>query len=97
MEPVQQAPQPTNPMPPQAPMGTKSGMGKTWLIVIILVILALLAFLFFRGPNYKGTIGNDSLADKNSTELSQLEQENNAEDFSAIDSDFGADVNAAVK
>jgi hypothetical protein len=80
---------------------------KTIIIILIVLVLVLVGYLALQGLT--GTTGENTIDNNTSpstayeqatttdTQLTALEEENNAQDFSSIESDFGAEVNAAAQ
>lgn len=89
--------EPQQPINPTEQTVTKSGMSKVLLIIIILALIAVVAYMLFSNKT-EAPATSDALANQQAaSELSQIEQENNNEDFSQIEADFGAEVNAAAQ
>lgn len=73
-------------------------------IIIAIVVLAILAGLGYYMLKGQSTVAPESETQVQSsqttsteTELNQLEAENNNVDFTQVDTDFGAEVNAAAQ
>jgi hypothetical protein len=94
--------QPTNPTSgTPAPVPAKSNMGKIIALVVGLIIIIILAFFLFKGSPTSAPTDSDTLSNQSETanqdELSQIEQENENQDFSEIEADFSSEVNAAAQ
>jgi uncharacterized protein HemX len=110
MEPQQQVPQqPSNqgtvnsaPAYESAAGGMKKSFGamKVIIILVVIAIIGVIAYMMMKNnaPAAEQTSGlSAEQSAAMDTQLTQLEQENDADDFSSIDTDFGADVNAAAQ
>ncbi|MCC2631003.1 MAG: hypothetical protein K0S38_812 [Candidatus Paceibacter sp.] len=79
-------------------------MNKNTLIVIIVIVLAAAGIVWFINMDSSimpESVSSTDAAYNNATttdgQLNAIEQENNNQDFSGIESDFGAEVNAAAQ
>ncbi len=77
-------------------------MKKTLITIVIVIMVALGIYAFFARSNnsvdQQATTSTDvSQASTSDTALSALDRENNSDNFTAVDSSFNADVNAAAQ
>jgi uncharacterized membrane protein YraQ (UPF0718 family) len=93
MEPLQPQQPINNPQPAFNSMRLVAG-------ILIALIIALVAYFLFSGQQTTAPtdqVQNNSQSTQPATEVDQLEQENSSQDFSEIETDFGAEVNAAAQ